>query len=54
MIDYIDGIVLQTSYTNLNSRSNCFNEFDFASRLRMLHKIILGKKKKRNKKEEKN
>lgn len=56
MIDYIDGILLQTSCTSSNSNSNCFNSFVFASRFRMPCKMIAGKlRKEKNwkKKEEK-
>lgn len=53
MIDYIDGILLQTSYTSSNSNSNCFNSFVFASEFRMPYKMIVGKLKKSEKKEEK-
>lgn len=50
MIDYIDGILLQTSYTSSNSSSNCLNSFVFASRFRMPYKMIVGKLKKKKEK----
>lgn len=47
MIDYIDGILLQTSYTSSNSSSDYLNSFVFASRFRMPCKMIVGKLKKK-------
>lgn len=46
MIDYIDGILLEMSYTNSNNSSNCFNSFVFPSGFRMPYKMIVGKFKK--------
>lgn len=53
MIDYIDGILLQTSYTSSNSSSNYLNSFGFASRFRMPCKMLVGKLKTKNGKKEK-